>query len=143
VNTILTPTSTGGELGFSSPITDPFGVTFSAGGAVTAVNAGDMDSWPLLTVRGPIVNPWIVNNTTGLGIRLSVLLGATDMIVVNTKPGQRSVLENGTNAYGAYAANFATNNWWALAQGSNDIRLLSAGFSLGAQLTIQWRHCWE
>lgn len=113
-------------------------VTGSAG-TVSVTNAGNGDAIPTFEIAGPIVNPRVLNNTTGEEQWFIVTLAAGETLIVNGH--DRSVLLNGAvDRYGAY--DFTTSEWWTLQPGANDVRLLSTSYSAPAGLTVRWRDSW-
>lgn len=61
----------------------------------------------------------------------------------NSSSGTRIDGSASSSRYNAYAANFASNSWWQLQPGNNDIRFLPFSYSTGALLTTYWRHAYE
>jgi hypothetical protein len=141
---VLTATAGGsqGEVGFTNPITNPIIDTYNQGSQLFITNQGDAPTWPKFSLVGPVTNPTLRNNTTGLQWTLTATLSSTDILVVDSAP-PRTVIFNGVNKYSAYAANFSINSWWALVSGANDVRLLASSFSTGAAATVTWRDAWE
>lgn len=136
----IVPGAAAGEIGFSSPITDPISSPGSVAGQQFAVNAGDIETWPRFRVAGPVTNPRIVNNTTGEEIRLTYTLAAGEWLDVFPERG-RVLLGGVSDRYSAFDRQ--NSRWWQLRPGSNDIRLLATSYSAGASLTAYWRHAWE
>lgn len=138
-NTVtLTPTTSAGEIGISSPISSPLGSALDVTAATVVTNAGNAPTWPRFVIEGPIQNPTIVNNTTGQETVLQIILAATEQLYVYPELG--AVLFDGEGRYSAVAD---SNEWWQLGPGATDVRLLAAAYSAGAELTIHWRHAWE
>lgn len=131
-----------GELGITSPIASPLQTTFGAAGNATITNSGDDISWPRFRIDGPITNPTLLNNTTGYRISLAYTLAAGEYLTLDANPRARTILLGGT-ANRASALIRASSQWWSLSPGSNDVRLLAAAYSSGAQLTTWWRHAFE
>jgi hypothetical protein len=136
----LSPDTSAGILGYTSPYKSPYGTELAPTGQVLVVNQGDVDAIPRFRIEGPITNPEIVNNTTGKRIKLLYTLGAGEELYVDA--GRKTVLLGNTaDRFGAVV--FPTTKWWRLLPGSNDVRLLAAAYSAGAELTIYWRHAYE
>lgn len=137
---IITPGLAAAELGIPNPITNPITSPLNVVAQQFVINQGDAPTWPRLRIDGPMVNPTILNNTTGESIVLIYTLAAGEWLDVY--PSRGAVIFGGT-ADRYSAVNFALNTWWQLQPGSNDIRLLPASYSAPAQLTVYWRHAWE
>jgi hypothetical protein len=92
----------------SAPLRWPIGFPWSTFGTTARTNvvdnAGTVDSWPVLTFRGPSGSPRVdLLNATG-GVLWSVwaqgALAYDETMVVDTRPWARSVLVNGNPAMG-------------------------------------------
>ena len=137
---IITPGAAAGELGVQDPVTDPVTSELNVAGQQFVVNQGTVATWPRFRIDGPITNPELLNETTGQRVRLVYDLPAGSFLDVIPKFGQ--VLLGGTaDRYGS--VDFAATDWWRLEPSSNDVRLLAAAYSTGAQVTVTWRHAWE
>jgi hypothetical protein len=128
------------EIGIQDPITDPITSSNSVAGQQFVFNYGDAPAWPWFRITGPITNPTLLNFTTGEQISLTYQLAASTYLDVFPKTG-RILLSGTADRYSAL--NFSVSKWWQLQPRSNDIRLLAAGFSSGAQVDINWRHTWQ
>lgn len=137
---LIVPGAAGGELGFASPISDPLSTTYGVAGSSIALNSGDVPAAWRATLTGPIVNPVMLNNTTGEFVRLLWSLAAAETLDVSTYGTYPTILLGGTSdVYRAY--DFAGGSvWWSLDPAENDIRLLCTSWSPGAQLSFRWRH---
>lgn len=124
--------------GFSSPLISPLGSTALPAGQVTATSIGNLPAWPLITIRGPITNPTITNQTAGSRLRLIYTLADGDTLVLDSDPRARTIKLAGTvNRYSAL--DWASSLWWPVLPGANDIRLGAESFGAGALLTVAWR----
>lgn len=141
-----------GDAGFTSPITSPLGVSYKAIPHTLTVNEGDAPTYPEFVLQGPLTNPVLFNDTiedpNKNKFALSCTLGVGETLYVNT--ALRTVLLKATsegkdlfNRYSYYAQNFATNTWWALLPGSNDVRIAPTPLPSGASATILWQDAWE
>lgn len=138
----ITPSGLITSGGFSNPMTNPLQDQYGTQALQTITNSGDAETWPVFYINGPITNPELLNNTTGLSWVLTYTLGVGEQMVVDSN--KRTVKLGGTaNRYSSYAANLPYNKWWSLVPGANDIHLLSTDVGTGASVQIQWRHAWE
>lgn len=93
-------------------------------GNSTVQNPGDVRAWPIWTVQGPGTSLRLENLTTGESLFLTRTLTSADILVIDTRPGYKTVtLLDGTSLY---ATLDATSVLWALAPGANDIRITLA-----------------
>lgn len=140
LSVVITPGAAAGEVGVTSPVTNPMTTSMNVTAQQFVVNAGDAPTWPRFRLDGPITNPQILNNTTGEQVALAYALGTGEYLDVYPELGR--ILLNGTaNRYSA--VDFANSSWFQLDPGSNDIRLLAAAYSAPAQLTTFWRNAYE
>jgi hypothetical protein len=137
---VLTPGQAAGELGIANPILDPITSALNVTAQQFVVNQGDAPSWPRFRIDGPIVNPEILNQTSGRRVRLVYTLAAGEWLDVYSATGQILL---GGSAERPGALDFPNSNWWQVLAGANDVRLIAASYSAPAQLTVFWRHAWE
>ncbi|GHJ26996.1 hypothetical protein TPA0910_14290 [Streptomyces hygroscopicus subsp. sporocinereus] len=83
------------EPGLAWPLTWPlsFGSPGSTG-ALSATNAGDAETHPLVEFRGPVTGPALTNLATGDVIEYDIPLAAGDVLTIDTLAG--TVVLNGT-----------------------------------------------
>lgn len=123
------------------PTAFPLGGNGAAPTGVIANTLGRSTAWPTVRVHGPCTNPTITNATTGQKIALECTLNAGEFLELDTRPGRRSVLLNGTaNRYSA--VDFPNTSWWGLVPGQNEIRLGLASFGAGCRMDVEWRDTW-
>lgn len=102
-------------------------------------NDGDVEAWPVLSIRGPAVNPTLRNLTTGQVLTLTRTIAAAEVVTLDARPGLRTVLlQNGSSLYGQ----LTVRQWWPLATGSNRIRLEATGTTGASLLTVSYRRKW-
>lgn len=101
-------------------------------------NSGDDETWPVWTINGPGSAIILRNLTTEGSLALSTVLGVGESIVIDTRPGYKTVTrQDSSNAFGDVDI---TTEMWPLAIGSNAIRLEMSGADPGASaLQVLWR----
>ena len=123
--------------GLVVPFTVPF--TLDPGsppGVMTVVNAGNIDTRPVLTLSGPLTAPKVTNATYGMTISFSaVTLGATDVLVIDTDA--RTAYLNG-----GFCNADLSSAWWVLWPGANTLELGSAASGTGANFEVAWSDSW-
>lgn len=103
-------------------------------------NVGTAVSYPILTIRGPGVNPVVSNMTNGGVLRFNRTLATGDTITIDT--WNRTIV-NGSNVNIYSSLDFLTSTWVGLESGVNDIRLAwTSGSTAASQVTVDWRHAW-
>lgn len=100
---------------------------------VTIPNAGEVETWPIWTVNGPGSGLKFVNKTTGKSLSLDVALESGDALVVDTRPGFKSVKLNGNYRY-----DLLDGELWSLAVGNNIVSLFMLGAGVGSQIGVSY-----
>lgn len=120
------PTTTGdGGLVFSLD----FPLVFEGDGSatLTVTNEGNIETPPVFTITGPVVNPIIDNDSTGESIYTTGLdLDTGDTVVIDV--AARQVLLGGTTNR-PDLIDSSTTTWFDLQPGSNQLRLRGTGMS--------------
>lgn len=136
--TLLVFTMVAGTTFFSTPFLPVhLGASEVATGAVAA-NPGEELTWPVWQIVGPGVNPILTNNTTGLSLGLTLALTAGQSITIDTRPRQKTIINDQTtaNLYSALAPGSAT--MWPLQPGDNTIQVLMSGATSASRLNLQF-----
>jgi len=117
----------------------PFFPLELAAGAIfeTAVinNPGDHTSWPIWTVTGPCTVLTLTNVTTGFVLEASVSLTNGEVIVIDTRPGYKTVTKNGANLFYTLSS---TSVLWGLTIGNNTVDLRLDGSDVNSSVDIQY-----
>lgn len=106
---------------------------------LTIGNVGDVDAWPVITVVGPGTDLHLTNQTTGKDLLLTGNVAAGSVVVIDTRPGRKTVTIDGVNVFSRLSA---ASSLWSLIAGSNRV---SIGFAAGtAQTSVKfsWRNRW-
>lgn len=83
--------STGGGLNWG---------TSNAGGVLQLNNDGNVETWPVFTIVGPVVQPSLTEPATGRQLYYSGTLLAGQTLTIDTSPFTRSVMLDGTDRFG-------------------------------------------
>lgn len=111
----------------------------TSGGTGLCTNDGDVPTWPVIEIDGPVTGPLI---TFPSGRRLlfdptwSVQTGQT--LLIDTRPGVRSVEIAGVSV----SQRLWVREWEPLFKGSNVIRFGAAAYSAG-QARVRFRHAYH
>lgn len=109
-------------------------------GQQTVVNDGDVETWPVWTVNGPATSITLSNVTTGETLSLPITLTASQSVIINTRPFQKTVRRNdGTNLYGSLGAG---SSLWSLREGATVINAQVAGSSVDTFVTLVFARRW-
>lgn len=99
-------------------------------------NAGNAESEPLFTIRGPGKNFTIFNKTTGQKIYIEINLAANETVTINTQTNE--VFKGNQNSFGLVTRT-PTGKWLHLAPGNNQIYFDAESLSnANTLLTILW-----
>ena len=111
--------------GTAVPTHMPISLASSSGGQITVNNNGANTAYPIITLTGPLTNPFIANLTTNQFMQLNMTIGGTaSPVVINMTPGVQTILQGTSDV----SANKTLNStFWGLLAGSNSI-----GFSASA-----------
>lgn len=133
------PTAEGGmPLPIIFPI--PFGAGVS-GGAASVTNAGNVPTWPRITVQGPIVGPVVYNLERDEQLYCdSLSLAAGQALVIECAPRMRSASVAGTSAMGSIR--WADSEFPAISAAATEtigFYGIGGGYGAGTALTVAWR----
>lgn len=114
-------------------------------GSVNVVNDGDVNAYPLMTLRGPISNPVIVNQTTGGTIDLTgAILGSTDVWSIDLRTGDKRLVDqiganqmSGVTTLPIKMADFYLAPGPIAAGGTNIITVTSGSVGSAAYFTVE------
>lgn len=107
--------------------------------AATITNLGDVQAWPVVTVKGPGTDLRLTNLTTGLAWSRPGNIAAGSTLIVDTRPGHKSARLDGNNAFGQLADDSVL---WPLEPGANRVEIGFAGASGASSVLFQWRSRW-
>lgn len=106
---------------------------------LTITNLGDVDAWPVVTVIGPGTDLHLTNLTTGKDLLLTGNIAAGSVVVIDTRPGRKTVTIDGVNAFSRLAA---TSSLWPLVPGQNRVSIGFASGTAQSKVTFAWRNRW-
>lgn len=145
--------SSAGPTGLPSPTA---GLTFNAtpnfvfgastGGSMSVSNIGNYTTAPVWTITGPMTNPVITDNTTGLFFGVTVTLGTGDVLVIDM--GAKTVTLNGTASRANQMLQGSTWFGFPGATTANPTGTRSIGLSssdsapVTGTFTAVWRNAW-
>ncbi len=127
--------------GFTAPVVAPIttGVSNPSERPGWVSNGGDVAAWPQLRIDGPVTNPtvWVVE--TGRYLQLQTSIAAGEWIDIDTRPGTRWVLRNGSgNAAPALTAG-SRLDLFQIPQQTSEIRWTATDYTNTCRLTLSWR----
>lgn len=135
----LTMTMITSGRGVASPLTAPFRpapVISKVDNVV--VNFGALPTWPVITITGPVSNPGVTYPDTPVSIGYRGHLGASDSLVIDTRPWARTAKVNGGSVAGAVTGDPMIA--LQLPTGNTRVRFTAQDFAGLSVLTITWRN---
>jgi hypothetical protein len=112
-------------------------------GTVVAVNAGDLDEYPLVTISGPLVDPVLTNAATGDIIDLTgFTLGTADSLTIDLRTGNKQLTNVagssviGTMGTALQLADFYLAPAPIAAGGTNNIVVQGGSVSTSTMITV-------
>jgi len=116
-------------------------LTFGGGSntqTVSVTNSGWTNTYPLISIYGPVTNPVIGNLTTNQALNFSYTMGASDVLSIDLL--NRTVLLNGTPARNLL---LGSSLWFAAQPGANQFYFTGSGTTAGTtNATVQWSNAY-
>jgi hypothetical protein len=117
----------------------PFTLSPSAVQGSFQIDLSDSDApaYPVWTISGPGSAVVLTNETTGRDIEVNTSLGASDVLIIDTRPGHQSVRRNdGTNLMSAVASDPAL---WPLVEAVNTVSVALVGATSSSRVSTTYR----
>lgn len=114
---------TSGVIGRGYPRTYPLLYGGGTSATLTSLtNGGNWNTYPVITIKGPIINPTVGNYTLGQGVTISGTYTVSDTIVVDL--ASKLVTLNGTSARNLLSG---TSTWFNLPAGTSQFYIAGTG----------------
>ncbi|MET7794856.1 hypothetical protein ABZV25_13975 [Micrococcus luteus] len=127
--------------GFTAPVEAPIttGVSDPSERPGWVTNRGDVAVWPQLRIDGPVTNPkvWVVE--TGRYLQLQTSLAAGEWIDIDTRPGTRWVLRNGSGNAAPALTSGSRLDLFRIPPKTSEIRWTATDYTNTCRLTLSWR----
>lgn len=127
--------------GFKGPLVGPIttGVSNPSERPGWVLNGGDLTAWPTLRIDGPVTNPkvWVVE--TGRYLHLQITLAAGEHLDIDTRPGTRWVLRNGSGNAAPALTSGSRLDLFQIPPGKSEIRWTATDYTNTCRLTLSWR----
>lgn len=109
-------------------------------GTTSLANTGDLEAWPVWTFTGPGSEPSVSNLTTGETFTSSLTLAAGETLTVDTRPGQKSVVDSsGNNQFRTLSV---ASSLWSLQPGTNSLSLGMGATTGASSIALAYRRRW-
>lgn len=110
-------------------------------GDTSVDNSGDADAYPVWTIHGP-GTPTLTNTTTGRSFGLDVSLGDDEVVVVDTRPGMQSAVDQDSVNRWADLVRSSPRDLWQLIPGVNDLNLSIGDSGAGSKISLSFTRRW-
>jgi hypothetical protein len=124
-----------GGMSIPMPIPMDFSVGKSSNTSVNITNSGNYAAYPVFTFVGPLTNPSVVNNTSGLTLSLAqTLADSAHSIIVDTYLRTVVLQPSGNNG-----RQYASGTFWTLPIGTSNVTLGNSNNTDTGKVTVTWR----
>ncbi|MFF2571221.1 phage distal tail protein [Streptomyces sp. NPDC058084] len=106
-------------------------------------NEGDLPAWPSLRITGPCSNPRIRHVESGRVLELAVSLMTGEHIDVETRPGTRWVLKNGSGNLAPFLSPASRLDTFTVPPGSSELWWTARNYTNATRLAVTWRSAWS
>ncbi|MFD6343622.1 hypothetical protein ACFWF9_02705 [Streptomyces roseolus] len=130
--------------GFTAPLVAPIttGIATPETRPGWVFNDGNVGAWPSLRITGPVTNPRVLHVESGRVLELGITLGVGERIDIETRPGTRWVLRNGSGNAAAALSNASRLDLFQIPPGRSEIRWTATDYTNTTRLSISWRPAW-
>lgn len=123
--------------GFILPVILPIVSTASTGGVATVPNNGTTESFPTVTISGPMTNPIIINSTLNRYVQLNLTIQTGEQVTIDMK--NKTIMKDGQSVI---QNKVAGSQFWWLNSGDNSIRVQSSSSSDTGTVQVSYRHAY-
>lgn len=110
--------------------------TLSFNGTVTLDVHGDVDSWPVWNIVGPLDSVTFINHSLGQSFQFTYPLLAGQVATIDTTPGKKTVkLDDGTNLWDRLSSN---PQLWPVAPYWNEIEITVTGVASATEISLEY-----
>lgn len=140
-STLTLALSADGLGGFRAPLVAPLttGVAFPDERRGWMTNDGDLPAWPSLRITGPCANPRIRLVESGQVIELAVALGSGQHIDIETRPGTRWALRDGTGNLAPALSPASRLDTFTIPPGTSELWWTARDYTNATRLAVTWR----
>ena len=104
-------------------------------GDTQVVNDGSLEAWPIWSITGPGNNAIVENVTTGEKITLVVTILAGEVLVIDTRPGVKTIKIGSQNKFGTMTA---SSILWSLIAGSQTVKVTLTGATSASRVDLSF-----
>lgn len=119
------------------PIIYPIIYGASTGGSIILVNGGTAETYPIIYLNGPLINPIIQNDTLGRYIELNLTIATGEQVIIDMK--KKTILKG---TLSVIANKSVPSKFWWLAKGANTIKFFTSSTGDTGSAQIQWQNAY-
>ncbi|GAA2656701.1 phage distal tail protein [Streptomyces vastus] len=133
--------SSDGLGGFRAPLVAPLttGVAIPDERRGWVRNDGDLPAWPSLRITGPCTNPRIQHVESDRVIELALALQSGEYVEIETRPGTRWALRNGTGNLAPALSPASRLDTFVIPPGTSEIWWTARDYTNSTRLAVTWR----
>jgi len=106
--------------------------------SVQVTNSGWTNTYPQISIYGPVTNPVVGNLTTGQALNFNYTMAQSDIITIDLQ--YRTILLNGSPARNLL---LGSSTWFAAQPGANQFYFVGTGTTYGVtNATVQWNNAY-
>ncbi|MCZ4098305.1 phage distal tail protein [Streptomyces sp. H39-C1] len=141
---ILSLDSSATREGFTAPVKAPIttGVASPATRPGWVTNEGNTGAWPSLRITGPVTHPRVLHVDSGQVLDLDVSLAPGETLDIETRPGTRWVLRNGSGNAASALSSVSRLDLFQIPPGRSEIRWTASDYNNTSRLAVTWRSAW-
>lgn len=123
--------------GFIFPVIFPTSTLPSGEREGKFTSLGDMPTWPIILINGPVTNPWVRHQDWRIDLNIAIAAG--DYVEIDTRPWARTVLRNGNASVSAALGRRQRLSDIVIFPGNQQIDFGGQGYTSDGACTISWR----
>lgn len=124
--------------GLVAPLAAPLSTTLSSDRSRAFTVGGDMPTWPIYEITGPITNP-VIEIVHNYKLEFQLSLTSRQTVRIDTRPFSRSVLRNNGSVRGTLSRASVRLSKAALAPGTYEMVLRGESAARTATAAVRWR----
>ena len=128
---------TGG--GFILPFILPVASATTTGGSVTVANSGNSTALPIVTLTGPLTNPYVQNSATGTFVQLNYTIPGGSFVMIDM--ANKTVMLNGNSTI--LSTRTTDSDWWGILPGTNSISLSTGSTSNTGNVVVSFYNAYS
>lgn len=127
--------------GLVAPLASPLSTTLNSDRSRAFTIGGDLPTWPIFEITGPIVNP-VLEIVHNYKLEFQLSLTSRQTVRIDTRPFARSILRNDASVRGTLSRKSVRLSSAALPPGGYEMVLRGQSAARTASASIRWRNAY-